>query len=73
MMGIGVKRGVDGIREMRIVLGVTKLAVKDIEDKSSEVVLLCSGRMRFSNGVRHFMLSLTKDEEGDRFWTAWLL
>ena len=45
MMGIGVKHGVDGIREMRIVLGVTKLAVKDIEDKSSEVVLLCSGRM----------------------------
>ena len=30
----------------------------------------CMGRMRLSAGVRHFWLSVTKDEEGDRYWTA---
>ena len=58
--------------EDRVVLEIGKLLVKDIEDTSSEIVLLCSGRMRFPSGVRHFMFSITKDEEGDRYWTAWL-
>ena len=56
--------------EQRDFFALGELLVKDIEDKSSEVVLLCVGRMRTSDGVRHFMLSVTKDEEGDRFWTA---
>ena len=59
--------------ETRLRLEMMKLLVKDIEDRSSEVVLFCVGRMRSSDGVRHFMLSITKDEEGDRYWRAWLL
>ena len=59
--------------EQRFSFDLQEFLVKDIEDKSSEVVLLCMGRMRLSDGVRHFMLSVTKDEEGDRYWTASLL
>ena len=47
-----------------------KLLVRDIEDKSSDVVLLCVGRVIMPDGLRHFMLSVTKDEEGDRYWEA---
>ncbi len=75
-VGIGVKPGVDvidGIREMRVLIGVVKLAVKDVEDKTSEVVMVCVGRARLSGGVRHFMLSVTKDDEGDSYWEARLL
>lgn len=49
---------------------VGKLFVRDIEDKSSEVVLLCIGRVRMSDGIGHFMLSVIKDEEGDHYWEA---
>lgn len=58
--------------EQRFFMKMAELLVKDIEDKSSEVVLLCVGRMRMSDGVRHFMLSVTKDEEGDSYWNAQL-
>ena len=72
-VGIGVKPGVDvidGIREMRVLIGVIKLAVKDVEDKTSDIVMVCVGRLRLSGGVRHFMLSVTKDDEGDSYWEA---
>lgn len=56
--------------EKKFLLQMAKLAYEDMMDKSSEVVLLCVGRMRMSEGIRHFMFSVTKDEEGDSFWSA---
>ena len=58
--------------EQRLGMVMMELAVKDVEDESSEVVLLCVGRMRLQNGVDHFMLSDTRDDEGDHYWRAWL-
>ena len=59
--------------EQKFYFDLKEFLVKDIEDRSSEVVLLCVGRMRLLDGVHHFMFSVTKDEEGDRYWTASLL
>lgn len=56
--------------EQRFVLEMGKLLIKDVEDKTSEVVMVCVGRVRLSGGVRHFMLSVTKDDEGDSYWDA---
>ena len=58
--------------ESRFALQTKKIILADIEDKSSEVVLLCVGRIRMSDGIRHFLLSVTKDDEGDSYWSAQL-
>lgn len=49
-------------------LAMPGLVIKDFEDKFSEIVLFCVGKMRIRKGVRGFILYVTKDEEGDRFW-----
>ena len=66
-------RDLDLKPDEKFFIATMELVIKDTKDKSSELVLLCFGRMRFSDGVRHFMLSVIEDEDEDRFWRARLL
>lgn len=52
------------------ILAIPAAVMKDVGNESSGIVLVCVGKMRLQNGTRHFMLLVTKDEDGDRFWES---
>ena len=67
---LGKRSPVLSLEETIQIMAIPSAVMKDAGDTSSEVVMLCIGRMRLRSGTSHFMLLVTKDEDGDHFWES---